>query len=297
MKQSTRRDYEVRVLRVQQAVERALDSPHSPAEFAKIAGLSPQHFHRIFRALTGETLMSFSRRVRLERAARRLLTSMSSVTEVALEAGYGSHEAFTRAFVMLFDCAPKNFRNQSPTRVVPQSDLSPEASKVTLRRWEPQPMLFIRNVGEYASTGIAWMRLIGWLQDNASTLGIDVPQMYGRSHDDPYITEATKLRYDAVVLLPSGADFTGDPSAGVTRGELRGGLYASCVHRGDYAELGQSYLQLIGHWFPSRGHVPAAEPVIERYLNSPGATPPADLLTEIRVRIDERRWLKPPVMH
>ena len=67
-------------------------------ELADVASFSPFHFHRIFRALTGEGVAERVRRLRLERAAARLRSTSRSILEIALEAGYQAHESFTRAF-------------------------------------------------------------------------------------------------------------------------------------------------------------------------------------------------------
>lgn len=65
-------------------------------ELARVACFSSFHFHRIFAAMTGETLADHVRRLRLERAA--------------LDAGYEAHEAFTRAFKAAYGVSPVEFR-------------------------------------------------------------------------------------------------------------------------------------------------------------------------------------------
>jgi len=79
--------------------------------------LSRSHFDRLVAAAAGETPARFRRRVLLERAAFRLLTSGAGVLDVAVEAGYGSHEAFTRAFARAYGVAPQAWR-RAPTTVL-----------------------------------------------------------------------------------------------------------------------------------------------------------------------------------
>jgi AraC family transcriptional regulator len=93
--------------------EQGLRSP----ELAKRLHLSRSHFDRLVAAAAGETAARFRRRVLLERAAFRLLTSDVSVIGVAIEAGYRSHEAFTRAFVRAYHAAPRDWR-RAPTAVL-----------------------------------------------------------------------------------------------------------------------------------------------------------------------------------
>src|SRR5262245_42664629 len=97
LRRTTLDDYELRLLQAQQLLERRLDEPLTPDELAQAASFSLHHFHRIFRAQLGESVMQRVRRLRLERAARKLRGSEQRILELALEAGYESHEAFTRA--------------------------------------------------------------------------------------------------------------------------------------------------------------------------------------------------------
>jgi AraC family transcriptional regulator len=75
-----------------------LDDELSLPELAGVANFSACHFHRVFRALTGEGVAEHVRRLRLERAAARLRNTSTSILEIALESGYQAHESFTRAF-------------------------------------------------------------------------------------------------------------------------------------------------------------------------------------------------------
>ena len=79
-------------------------------ELAARAFFSRSHFDRIVSAAAGETPARFRRRVLLERAAYRLLTSDTSVLQIALDAGYSSNEAFTRAFRRAYGVAPAAWR-------------------------------------------------------------------------------------------------------------------------------------------------------------------------------------------
>ena len=79
-------------------------------ELAARAYLSRFHFDRVVSGVAGETPARLRRRVLLERAAFRLVTSDATVLDVALEAGYGSNEAFTRAFRRAYGEAPAAWR-------------------------------------------------------------------------------------------------------------------------------------------------------------------------------------------
>jgi AraC family transcriptional regulator len=86
------------------------DHEVSGADLAARAHLSRFHFDRVIGAVAGESPARFRRRVLLERAAYRLVTSDLSVLDVAVEAGYSSHEAFTRAFQRAYGVPPSAWR-------------------------------------------------------------------------------------------------------------------------------------------------------------------------------------------
>ena len=77
---------------------------------AGVAGFSVPHFRRIFAAGTGESIAGYIRRVRLERAGRKLRMGAVDITEVALAAGYHTHAAFSKAFKQQFGISPSEFR-------------------------------------------------------------------------------------------------------------------------------------------------------------------------------------------
>jgi AraC family transcriptional regulator len=84
-------------------------------QLASRVHLSRYHLDRVVAAVAGEPPHAFRRRILLERAAFRLLTSEDSVLDVALEAGYASHEAFTRAFRRAYGRTPSEWRRH-PSR-------------------------------------------------------------------------------------------------------------------------------------------------------------------------------------
>ena len=91
-----------------------LDDHQSSGEaLAARMNLSRFHFDRLVSAAAGEPPFAFRRRVLLERAAHRLMTTDDDVLTVALDAGYSSHEAFTRAFVRAYGSAPSRWRRQT----------------------------------------------------------------------------------------------------------------------------------------------------------------------------------------
>ena len=99
-------EYIKRIDRVIDHLRANLDQPFKLEELARIACFSDFHFHRIFGAMMGETLNSFTNRLRLEKAAELLRSGRYNVTEAALEVGYNSLSHFSQAFHQKFQCCP-----------------------------------------------------------------------------------------------------------------------------------------------------------------------------------------------
>ncbi len=101
--------------RILDLVTEALHDPTTSAgDLADRAYLSRFHFNRLVSAAMGEPPGALRRRLLLERSAYRLISTRHSVLDVAVEAGYGSHEAFTRAFSREYGFAPTQVRRQPP---------------------------------------------------------------------------------------------------------------------------------------------------------------------------------------
>ncbi len=95
---------------VMRYIREHITEPLDRETLASVAGFSIPHFHRVFRAHVGESAIGYVRRLRLERAARKLRMGAVDITEVALAAGYDSHAAFSKAFKQQFGVSPSEFR-------------------------------------------------------------------------------------------------------------------------------------------------------------------------------------------
>src|SRR5262245_6639049 len=106
------REYVRRIDRVIDHIRDHLDRTVSLAELAKVACFSEFHFHRIFGAITGETVNSLANRFRLKKAARLLRYADRSVTEIAFDCGFSSSATFSRAFRSAYDISPRDYRKR-----------------------------------------------------------------------------------------------------------------------------------------------------------------------------------------
>ncbi len=278
MRASTFESYQERVQRVLVYIENNLDGPLPLEELARVACLSPYHFHRVFTGMVGESVKEHVRRLRLERAARRLKFTAEPITSIALDSGYQTPESFTRAFEAMFGEPPSEFRESSGGFSVPRTERPAEPPlAVRLRRVGPVRTAFLRHVGPYEEVGVAWGKLMSW----AGRRGLLGPKMtvFGILHDDPEITPPETLRYDAAIVVES----TVTPAGELGIQELPEVEYAAAIHRGPYSKLSETYARLAGEWLPRSGRELLAAPALEFYRNSPFNTEPEDLVTEIHL--------------
>jgi AraC-like DNA-binding protein len=106
----TSRDAVARVTRTVRAIEHHPDATLTLSALARLAGLSPYHFLRVFERVTGVTPHRYVRRARLREAATRLAVDPSKIVEVALACGFGDVSNFNRAFRTEFGVSPRSFR-------------------------------------------------------------------------------------------------------------------------------------------------------------------------------------------
>lgn len=237
--------------------------------------------------MVGESVSQHVRRLRLELAAVRLKQTDTPILELALGAGYESHEAFTRAFKSMFEVTPSEFRSRQVRMPAPVSGpLTPETGGTTMKveivKLPAQRIAFVRHVGPYDEVGEAFDTLMAW----AAPRGLIGPgvKVIGVSYDDPNITAPAKIRYDAALTLATDDESEAEGEIGIR--ELRGGSYAVVCHQGPYSDLTATYDFLYGRWLPASGYNLADAPPFEYYLNHPDSTEPEDLLTDVHIPIE-----------
>lgn len=294
MARGTRQGYQERLNRVLGYLEARLGEDVSLEKLAEVACFSPHHFHRIFTGMVGESVKAHVRRLRLERAAHRLYFTGLRVTDIALDSGYDSPEAFSRAFRAQFSLSPGAYRDaalagtlpaasgRTPSSMCTTLQLISEGAipmEATVKTIEPLRVAFVRHIGPYEQCESAWEKLCAWAGPK-NLLGPETP-FIGLCHDDPEITPPEKIRYDACVSVPEGIE----PEGEVGIKEIGGGSYAVTMHTGPYQNLHATYAWLCGVWAVENGQELMSEPSLEFYLNDPQSTPPEELKTEVYVKL------------
>lgn len=280
MKLSTEQDYRRRIARVVEAILIDPAAPHTVESLAAVAHLSSFHFHRIYRAITGESVAMTVRRVRLARAARQLARSADSVTSIALDVGYDSPQTFARAFRSFTGISPSEFLER-------QRDLAPHntdaAAAVRVCERPSMDVLCLRHRGAIAGIAHTYRALHRALDERPFAAG--PREDVGLSYGDPQ--EENGFAYFAGVrrseTMPAAA------TAPIETRHVEGGLYAAYRLVGPYALIAPSFETLFGRWLPRSGYVPDHRPALELYRSSPG-TAQSDCVTDllIPIRKDDR---------
>ena len=301
--------YHDRVNRVLDYIGGHLDGELSLSRLSEVGCFSPFHFHRIFQAVTGETLNSHVRRVRLERAALLMKTSpRKRITDVAMEAGFAGTAAFSRAFRNHFGRAPSSWDRRSPLEkskickapemlsFYPLGELESwkAAANVRVRvtQFSAFRYVYIRVFAPYGNTRLvdAYHALTAWLAHRRTDIRDVV--VIGMSLDDPSITPSENCRYDMGVAfphLPSGNGMLGEiirsrgraartvtrPDAsecgprGFSIRDLDSQRIAAIHCAGDLGFVDRAWHYLYRIWLPSVAFEPADLPAMEVFVQLP----------------------------
>lgn len=241
-----------------------LDEPLSLETLAAVTGLSPHHFHRRFRLAFGETPTAYVRRLRLERAAWRLLLHSDSILTIALDCGFNDHETFSRAFRRRYGLSPRAYRAKGRLPRAPERVRDGKKSgglyvlsPTRIRTLAPRTIAFIRHIGAYESVDPGlWAELQRWAQRR----GLGEGALIGIGHDAPGITAADRLRFDAAISVPTGTE----ADQRVRVAALPALRCAVTTHVGAYATLPRAYPTIFRQSLAAAPGL-AALPVIEVY--------------------------------
>ncbi|MCU0756352.1 MAG: AraC family transcriptional regulator [Xanthomonadales bacterium] len=279
MRQTQRVDYARRIDAALRQLEACIASGEAPGldRLAATAALSPFHFHRVFRLMTGESVGAAITRIRLAHALPAL--DAPTLEDATARSGYGTAQAFARALKDQTGNTPSALRVNRERRQQLAALLSePQATeadpmpalKITVASTAPLQLVAIRNVGDYRELnrgyGQLFDRVLAQLPMEA-VLGL-----YGLPHDDPRDTPAEQCRFDCALQLDAIA---------VTDEVLRtlhlaGGACLAMEHHGDYDQIHDA-LDLLYHCAIEQDLEIGAGPLYIHYLDDPEQVATPDL--------------------
>ncbi|GKX49940.1 AraC family transcriptional regulator [Budvicia aquatica] len=291
-KPKTEQDYLNRIHKAYGLIARNLDKPLDINFLAKESAFSFYHFHRIYTALTGETVADTHRRLRLDRAAAQVARGSLPITYIAMEAGYETPQSFSKAFKKQFSLSPAQYRkvNKSagyshPHFIYPPIHTEIINVNITIETRQQETVYGIRHNGPYMEIYNAFTQLWDWVI--ASGLASQARYGLGIYYDDPLCTAPEKCRSDACIQF--NHPLANEPTdKNVQAIKLAGGRYAKYRHIGPYSTLHQAYQTFYGQWLPTSGYECADQPPFEIYVNNPHDTPEAELITDIYLPIKDK---------
>jgi AraC family transcriptional regulator len=246
-------------------IESHLADPLTLDEVAEIGGVSRFHMVRSFAAATGLSVMRYVRARRLSEAARALASGAPDILALALEADYGSHEAFTRAFRDHFGLTPEavraatrfdNLQLQEP--ILMDSTLT---DNLQAPRFESGKPLLVAGLGERYTweSGAAipgqWQRFNQSVQNIPGRIG-QVAYGVCCNGDD-----AGNYDYIAGVEVSDFSDLPREFSSA----RIPEAKYAVFTHAGHISTIRRTINTIWNHWLPASGLKAADASNFERY--------------------------------
>ena len=235
-------------------------------DIAAHTGMSKYYLLRAFAAATGLSIMRYVRARRLSEAAQRLAAGASDILSVAIECGYGSHEAFTRAFRDQFGITPEAVRKQRHVdnlaliEPIPTGD-APFAA-LDAPRVEDGRLLLVAGINRYYAGIEAGAGIPSQWQEFEQHRGSVREQVGDATYGVCYaVDDEGSMDYLCGVEV---RNFASLPSA-FTRLRLPPQRYAVFRHPGHIAAIRATWNTIWNDWLPRSGYEAADAPLFERY--------------------------------
>jgi AraC family transcriptional regulator len=234
-------------------------------DIAAMGRVSRFHMSRAFGLATGRSVMRYVRGRRLTEAARSLARGAPDILSVALDAGYGSHEAFTRAFRDQFGLTPDAVRQRGDLDNLELMEPIKMTETGTVEIEEPRressgPLLIAGLRARYSNETVAgipmqWQRFGPYIGAIPARAGREA---YGVCCD---FDEAGHFDYVTGVAVSSLANLPPELS-GV---RVPAGSYLVFRHRGHVSGIHATWRAIMEHWLPASGQRMSDAPNFERY--------------------------------
>lgn len=226
------------------------DSTTTIQKLSRVAHFAPFHFRRVFRSVTGQSVQRYIRTLRLDYSVNQLLFTDDTILNIALQAGYQSHEAFTRAFQQSLGVAPSTLRvvfaarrssgaNDRRLPALSSHLANRHLSLVNVQHGSLRKakVIFRSYFGPYVDVPECWRQLYA----QASALGLSPRHMrpVGIMYDHPLACE--RVRYDACLTVSPDFRYSPDFAMQIVRDRL----CTLTAHRGPYSLTPYTYVRLV----------------------------------------------------
>ena len=296
-------DYIKRINTLLTYIEENLDKDLSLETVAAVAFYSPFHLHRLFKAITNETLNAYIVRKRIEKAAMLLIHDrMLPISEVALQFGFSSNSSFTRTFNKIYGKSPTDFRNTHPNTFSKISKIDSKNGKVNfiteaylcninqLKQWidmnatieiKEMPNMELAYITHIGVNGLenAFQRIVKWARPKGLLNAKDAT-IVRVFHDSFKITDEDKVRMSIGVTLQDKIPTDGE----VGLMTIKSGKYIVGRFEIEPKEFEQSWNGLFV-WMSEMGYKKADSSPFEIYHNNYNEHPEKKCIVDICIPI------------
>ncbi|MEM6732018.1 MAG: AraC family transcriptional regulator [Myxococcota bacterium] len=269
-----------RIDRVMEHVRGHLEHDLSLPQLAKVAGRSPFHFHRLFKAIAGETLTTFVQRARLERAAYLMMTSPNRrLDSIALEVGFGGHSDFSRVFKKHYSLAPSEWDRRSRLdsvsvvedyeRIVSEARSAQAPPELRVLEQPARTLLAVRVRAPFIGKPVqeGYQRLVRAMEDRAIDWRRRV--LVGWSWDNYETTPLEKV-HCCLGFVVEESEAVGDEGVFVERFPRHQAVQARC--NGPMLDIAVAWDVLYDEWLPVSAYETDNLPGTKLFVRRPDET-------------------------
>ena len=265
-------------------IHQHLDEDLPMSRLCVVACCSQFHFHRLFIAHVGISVIKFTQFARLKRASYRLAFELDKrIIDIAFEAKFESPEAFSRAFKRTFNQSPSQFR-QTPNWPFWHAqfdfndpNLKAINMKVEIIDFKPQAVATLTHQGAAELLLNTAAKFISWRKETGLS-PVATSKTFGIPYSDPKVTNKDDFRFD---FAGSIAQPIPTNAYGVKNAKIPGGRCAKVKHLGSHDKISDSVYYLYREWLPHSGEEVRDFPCFFHYLNLIHQVDECDLITDI----------------
>lgn len=306
IQESSRAEYVKRINRVTEFIDAHYHEQVNLDKLAKVAHFSPFHFHRIFSMITGETPADFFLRIRTEKAAQQLRDCrIKSISDIAFDCGFSSMALFARTFRRHFGTNASAFRrsekplfakngiyyskNGQPLRKNGQPDVGSNSeicfknliimeTKIVVKEMPDMQAVYCRHTGAFNEICKAYDKLFrfagprGLIKADSHTVTV--------YHDDPSVTEISKVRQSACLVVEGDVEIEGE----IGKMTIKGGKFAVGHFEIDVTGFEKAWNTMCA-WFTESGYEPGEGNPYEYYYCDPENHPEHKFVLDICIPV------------
>lgn len=277
-----------RVENVKNFIEKHFGDKISISQITDVAHYSYRNINRIYKSVYQESIGHAIQRLRIEEAAKKVLYTSISITEIGYESGYSDLQAFNKAFKSIYKQSPRLFKKMKMQKfgTFAAGNINKETDMKLDFEIETFPAircLYLSCPGIYDISRIEtfWEDVIEFALNHR--LLSDETKFIGEILDDEEITPKQKCRYNCLVSLSENQEI--EPSGFLKIKTVPEQKFATFLYRGSYQGMERIYQLIYTDWLFQNSFELEDKPVLEIYLNDKSKVTPNELLTKICIPI------------